>query len=295
MQSLILNIRNRLNVSQKDLAKMIGISFATVNRWENGHSRPNKAAQLRLYEICREQSVDLEDIFRKKIQDIVSDLGDKPGRQILYHGSKSGIKGSIAPISRERCDFGRGFYMGTEPYQPLTLISDFEQSKFYVVSLDLTDLKVLYVRPNIEWAMLVAYNRGKMDVAGGTALYEQYSNMAKGYDVIAGSIANDRMFYVLDNFFLGNITDKALVMSLSALQLGQQYVAVSQKACDQAAIETEIELSYMERAFLRDMSGSNRAKGVNLANEICKDYRREGLFFDEILKNAAEGRSEDRG
>ena len=32
----------------------------------------------------------------------------------LYHGSKSGIGGNIAPISRDRCDFGKGFYMGTE-------------------------------------------------------------------------------------------------------------------------------------------------------------------------------------
>ena len=24
----------------------------------------------------------------------------------LYHGSKSGIRGAIAPISREHCDFG---------------------------------------------------------------------------------------------------------------------------------------------------------------------------------------------
>jgi len=38
MKDLILEIRNRLNASQEDLAKMIGISYATVNRWENGHS-----------------------------------------------------------------------------------------------------------------------------------------------------------------------------------------------------------------------------------------------------------------
>lgn len=31
---------------------------------------------------------------------------------ILYHGSKSGIKGDIAPNSRDACDFGQGFYMG---------------------------------------------------------------------------------------------------------------------------------------------------------------------------------------
>lgn len=283
MKDLILEIRNRLNASQEDLARMIGISYATVNRWENGHSQPNKAAQLRLYDICKERKVDLEDIIQKKIEKSAANISSFD-RVILYHGSKSGIKGPIAPISRERCDFGKGFYMGTEPYQPLTLISDFEKSKFYVISLDMTGLRVLNVKPDLEWAMLVAYNRGKMDEVRGTSLYEHYAAMSNGYDVVVGSIANDRMFYVLDNFFLGNITDKALVMSLSALQLGKQYVAITEKACKQVKIEAEVELSQLERVFLRDLSESNRVKGVNLANEICRDYRREGQFFDEILR-----------
>jgi hypothetical protein len=98
---------------------------------------------------------------------------------------------------------------------------------------------VLTVSPDIEWAMLVAFYRGKMDEARETRLYEQYARMTKGYDVIVGDIANDRMFYVLDNFFLGNITDKALVMSLSALRLGQQYVAITEKACGHVRIEAE--------------------------------------------------------
>jgi len=286
MKDLILTIREQLKISQEELAKLIGISFATVNRWENGHSSPNKAAQLRLYDICKERGVDLEEIINKKIRETADGIKTRPGQMLLYHGSKSGIKGPIAPISRDRCDFGKGFYMGTEPYQPLTLISDFEQSKFYVVSLDLTGLRVLKVNPDLEWAMLVAFNRGKMEEARGTDLYERYASMSKGYDVVVGSIANDRMFYVLDNFFLGNITDKALVMSLSALQLGQQYVAVTEKACKNAKIEAEIELSHLERVFLQDLSESNRIKGVNLANNICRDYRREGRFFDEILSDA---------
>ena len=285
MKDLILEIRNRLNASQEDLARMIGISYATVNRWENGHSQPNKAAQLRLYDICKERKVDLEDIIQKKIEKSAANISSSD-RVILYHGSKSGIKGPIAPISRERCDFGKGFYMGTEPYQPLTLISDFEKSKFYVISLDMTGLRVLNVKPDLEWAMLVAYNRGKMDEVRGTSLYEHYAAMSNGYDVVVGSIANDRMFYVLDNFFLGNITDKALVMSQSALQLGKQYVAITEKACKQVKIEAEVELSQLEQVFLRDLSESNRVKGVNLANEICRDYRREGQFFDEILREA---------
>ena len=286
MKDLILEIRNWLNVSQEDLAKMIGISYATVNRWENGHSQPNKAAQLRLYDICRERGVDLEDIIRRKIGKSAANISSSSGKMLLYHGSKSGIKGPIAPISREHCDFGKGFYMGTEPYQPLTLISDFEESKFYMISLDMTGLRVLNVKPDLEWAMLVAYNRGKMDEVRGTALFEHYAAMSKDCDVVVGSIADDRMFYVLDNFFLGNITDKALVMSLAALQLGKQYVAITGKACKNIKIEAEVELSQLERIFLRDLGESNRVKGVHLANEICRDYRREGRFFDEILKEA---------
>ena len=286
MQNLIFEIRKQMNVSQNDLAKLMGVSFATVNRWENGHSAPNKAAELRLYEVCREKGIDLERIIRKRIRNAVSEVKVRDDSIILYHGSKSGITGPIAPVSREHCDFGRGFYMGTDPLQPLTLISDFEQAKFYIISLDLADLRVFKVSPDIEWAMLVAFSRGKLDGIRGSALYDRYQDMTQGCDVIIGSIANDRMFYVLDNFFLGQITDKALVMSLSALPLGQQYVAITEKACSHAAIEAELPLSHLERAFLRDLGAVNRKQGVNLANGICRDYRREGLFFDEILKSA---------
>lgn len=91
------------------------------------------------------------------------------------------------------------------------------------------------------------------------------------------------MFYVIDNFFVGNITDKALVNSLSALQLGRQYVAVTQKGCDAIRIEKEVSLSYLEKQFVKEVAEENRARGISLANDICKSYRREGLFFDEIL------------
>ena len=47
---------------------------------------------------------------------------ENSGKIILYHGSKSGINGPIAPISTDRCDFGKGFYMGTDRNQPLTLL-----------------------------------------------------------------------------------------------------------------------------------------------------------------------------
>ena len=75
----------------------------------------------------------------------------------------------------------------------------------------------------------------------------------------------------------------ALVNSLSALKLGKQYVATTAKACAAVRVEKELSISMMERRFLQDESEANRQKGITLANDICKNYRREGKFYDEIL------------
>lgn len=203
----------------------------------------------------------------------------------LYHGSKSGIKGKIAPLSREKCDFGKGFYMGTEETQPLTLICNYDNARLYTLEFDMTDLNVLNIEVGIDWALLVAYNRGKMDSARGTALYERIAKITEGYDVIAGFIANDRMFVVLDRFFNGEITDTALINSLSALKLGKQYVAVTEKACKSIRIISEKTLDKQNRILLKTESERNRNDGIALAEEMCRKYRRDGKYFDEILKD----------
>ena len=286
MQKLVKHIRDYLGLSQADFAEKLGVNFATVNRWENGRAVPTKLAQAKLYDYCKEQGVPVYQFVLDKIAMEAADVKLEDGRILLYHGSKSGIVGDIAPKSREMCDFGKGFYMGTEPGQPLTLICDFEKSKFYIVSIDTNALDTVEIKADLDWAMLVAFHRGRMDKIKGTSFYEKYSRIDAGKDLVIGSIANDRMFYVLDNFFMGNITDMALVNSLSALKLGKQYVATTEKACAAVRIEREISLSMMERRFLQDESEANRQKGIALANDICKNYRREGTFFDEILDEA---------
>ena len=288
MNAIIKEIRSYTKLSQQEFADKLGVTFATINRWENAKAKPNKLAQAKLYDFCREENVPVYDMTLQRIEDEVEQLGVSEKRIVLYHGSKSGIEGAIAPGSRATCDFGKGFYMGTDPIQPLTLICDYEKAKFYVVSVSLDGLCKLDIPADLEWAMVVAFNRGKMDSIKGTILYEKYRKMCLDKDFIIGSIANDRMFYVLDNFFQGTITDLALIKSLSALQLGRQYVAVSQAGCDAVKIEKEIFISYLEKKFLQDISEENRAKGVSVANDICKNYRREGLFFDEILDQARE-------
>lgn len=286
MKDIIKEIRLQLKMSQSDFADCLDVSFATVNRWENGRAIPTQLAQSKLYELCRKRKVSVYKMILDKIAKIAADIEPKDNRILLYHGSKSGISGDIAPKSRRQCDFGKGFYMGTDPSQPLTLICDFDESKFYIVSADINKLQKLEVGVGMEWAMLVAYNRGKMETIKNTALYNKYRAMMTDKDLIIGSIADDRMFYVIDNFFIGNITDVALVNCLSALNLGKQYVAVSQKACDAINIESEITLSHLERLAIRSVAAGNRENGISLANDICKKNRRDGKFFDEILDDA---------
>lgn len=289
MQNLIKQIRSYSNMSQSEFAEQLHVSFATVNRWENGHALPNKLAQDKIYNLCKKDNISVYDIILDKINKEVQELKIEPGRKILFHGSKSGIKGKVAPISRKQCDFGSGFYMGTDPAQALTLICDYEKSKFYVVSIDMEDINFVEVPANLDWAMLVAYNRGRMEKIKGTSFYEKYREITMNKDLVIGNIANDRMFFVIDNFFIGNITDEALINSLSALELGKQYVAVTQKGCDAVRIEKEVEISYLEKLFMKEISEQNREKGSSLARDICKNYRREGLFFDEILDKASGG------
>lgn len=49
---LLSDIRGQLTMSQEDLARQLGVSYATVNRWENGHSRPSKLAVAQLNAFC---------------------------------------------------------------------------------------------------------------------------------------------------------------------------------------------------------------------------------------------------
>ena len=279
MKDLIKAIRFAANMNQEQFASALGTTPLSINRWENGKTLPNRMAQTQLYNFCKEHAIDVAQLIID-----TKAYGDTDNKLVLYHGSKKGIVGDIAPISRNECDFGSGFYMGTNTLQPLTLVCNEDKPKFYTVELDMTGLKVLTVEIGIDWAMLIAYYRKEMESAKGTPIYEKYAHMADGYDVIIGYIANDRMYTELSRFFNRTLTDVALINCLSALDLGKQYVAISEKACKQIKILKEEPLSGLELSLLKDMSAERRKEGIALAEEIEVKYRREGKFFDEILK-----------
>lgn len=48
-------VRTALNLSQEELAHALGVSFATVNRWENRKTNPSKLAQRQFEQFCEDK------------------------------------------------------------------------------------------------------------------------------------------------------------------------------------------------------------------------------------------------
>ncbi len=279
MKTLIRKMRELAGMSQEQFAQELATTPVSINRWENGKSLPNPMAQNQLLEFCHKHEIDLADAIVDKFR-----YTGEYKYLILYHGSKKGLVGEIAPKSRDDCDFGRGFYMGTDTLQPLTLVCGEPKPRFYAVDLNLEGLKVIDIELGMEWAMVIAYNRGYMDIIKGSEMYEKYAHYLDGYDMVVGYIANDRLYTELNRFFNGDITDEALMRCLSALDLGKQYVALTDKGCKAVTVLQDDPISPFELSVLQEKSIERRKEGNALAKEIERQYRRVGKYFDEILR-----------
>lgn len=50
-------VRTMLQLSQEDLAHELGVSFATINRWENGNYNPSRLAKKVFEEYCEKKNI----------------------------------------------------------------------------------------------------------------------------------------------------------------------------------------------------------------------------------------------
>lgn len=53
----VLELRSKLNISQHELANLLGVSFQSVNRWENRHFEPTKIVNVRLEKMLKENDI----------------------------------------------------------------------------------------------------------------------------------------------------------------------------------------------------------------------------------------------
>ena len=58
-QKLTITLRNKLVMSQEEFAKLLGVSFASVNRYENGHHEPTIKVKKKIIDLCKKNKIEL--------------------------------------------------------------------------------------------------------------------------------------------------------------------------------------------------------------------------------------------
>jgi DNA-binding XRE family transcriptional regulator len=60
-KKLVKEIREKLIITQGDLAELLGVSFASINRWETGKHEPTIKTKRKIVELCKINNIVLEE------------------------------------------------------------------------------------------------------------------------------------------------------------------------------------------------------------------------------------------
>lgn len=208
----------------------------------------------------------------------------------LYHDSKKGIIGNIRPISRPISDFGQGFYMGTKQEQAELLVLNTPSPTIYTISLCLDQVpqeQILRFSDTMEWALFVLYNRRMLDDYDNiqeTALYQKLADMGRDKEFIIGSIADDSMALMMQQFVEETITDTAFMECIKCIDLGYQYVAKTENACKHITILKEERLSIEKQNAYRETTPERRRTNNRVLKQTRRQYKKEGSYLSEIIE-----------
>ena len=56
----LIKLRAKLNLSQTQLADLLGVSFTSVNRWEKGHHEPTVIVKAKLNDLFKEHEIEVK-------------------------------------------------------------------------------------------------------------------------------------------------------------------------------------------------------------------------------------------
>ena len=78
-------IRELLGITQEELAKKIGVSFETINRWEKDKNEIEIKNNNKLYNFAFENKIYINSIYEL----LFLEEFQKNNNKVLFHGSKS--------------------------------------------------------------------------------------------------------------------------------------------------------------------------------------------------------------
>lgn len=58
-KKLVKEIREKLIITQEELAVLLGVSFASINRWETGKHEPTTKIKRKIVELCKINGIEM--------------------------------------------------------------------------------------------------------------------------------------------------------------------------------------------------------------------------------------------
>lgn len=272
-------IRDVLDISQKEFAKVLDTEQKTISNIELKDSYPSKTIVESVFTYAFKKDVKINKLKELLCRDNLSH-----NEKLLFHGSKGEIKGDIdVNFGRGNNDFGKGFYTGESYEQAVSFISTYDDPSVYFMSFDDSDLKCKRYSVDREWMMTIAYYRESLEEYENHPLIEKIIKESRDCDYIIAPIADNKMFETINEFIEGNLTDEQCKHCLAATNLGMQYVFLTEKAASRLKIVERCYVCDKEREYYKKIKEDYRKLGNDKVKLAKAQYRGIGKYIDEVL------------
>ncbi len=269
-----------LGITASDLADNIGVTSTTISRWRKNEENVTISNLNAFYNFAFNKGIRLNKIKEQLFKEDCS-----PNSTILFHGAKTYIDGEISiEKSKNTNDFGRGFYCGESLEQSAMFVANYPKSSLYVLEFDKTNLKYTQLNVDRDWMLLIAYFRNKLTDYSGHPIIANLLSKLEGVDYIVAPIADNRMFEIIDSFIDGEITDVQCQHCLSATNLGNQHVFVTDKSLKQLKVLRHCYLAPDEKDYYLTSKKEESRIGNDKVRIARKQYRGQGDYIEDILK-----------
>lgn len=272
-------IRDVLDISQKEFAKVLDTEQKTISNIESKDSYPSKTIVESAFTYAFKKDVKINKLKELLCRDNLSH-----DEKLLFHGSKGEIKGNIdVNFGRGNNDFGQGFYTGESYEQAVSFISTYDDPSVYFMSFDDSDLKCKRYSVDREWMMTIAYYRETLDKYENHPLIKKIIKESRDCDYIIAPIADNKMFETINEFIEGNLTDEQCKQCLAATNLGMQYVFLTEKAASRLKIVERCYVCDKEREHYKKLKEDYRKLGNDKVKLAKAQYRGVEKYIDEVL------------
>jgi hypothetical protein len=146
---------------------------------------------------------------------------------ILYHGSLEVIEKPDISFSRDKTDFGKGFYTTTIKSQAVSWTSRFKRRSGYG-TISMYEVDELALRKNLSILEFEEYSIQWLEHIAKCRMGETIGD----YDLVIGGIANDDVFNTLSLYFRGFIENEEAIKRLRYEKPNIQYCFKNQIAID---------------------------------------------------------------